>query len=165
MSALYEISRTYLDFMDAVEAGDIPEEAVKDTLDGIADEFGQKAGNIACLVKSLEADAKAIKAEAAALTERRSAKERAAERLRRYLSDSMQQMQLDRLETPRCLVSFRKSSSVQIADEEDFKQRHPEFCKRVVTVEIMKANVREALKTGLDISGAELAQNRCIQIK
>ena len=40
---LYEIADTYRAFMAAVDAGEIPEDAVVDTLDGIEGEFEAKA--------------------------------------------------------------------------------------------------------------------------
>ena len=46
---LYEIAAEYQAFLDAVEAGEIPEEAIGDTLDGIVGEFDQKADNIAAI--------------------------------------------------------------------------------------------------------------------
>ena len=60
---LYEISSQYNQFLQAVENGDIPIEAVSDTLEAIEGEFEDKADNIACLIKNKEAEMLAIKAE------------------------------------------------------------------------------------------------------
>ena len=60
---LYEIKNTYLDFLARMESGEIPEEAVQDTLEGLEGVFEEKADNIACLIKTLNAEASAIKTE------------------------------------------------------------------------------------------------------
>lgn len=61
---LYEISENYRAFMAAVDAGEIPEDAVADTLDGIEGAFDDKADAIACLIKELRLEAAGIKTEA-----------------------------------------------------------------------------------------------------
>ena len=53
---LYEINQTYQEFFDKVESGEIPEEAVSDTLESLDGEFEDKADNIACYIKSLLSD-------------------------------------------------------------------------------------------------------------
>ena len=87
---LYEIAAEYQAFLDAVEAGEIPEEAIGDTLDGIVGEFDQKADNIACAIKGYMAEADALKKEEGALRDRRDSKMRKADQMKHYLSEQMQ---------------------------------------------------------------------------
>lgn len=164
-TTLYELSAEYAAFLAAVEDGEIPEEAIADTLEGLSGEFAQKADNIACIIKELEARAAAIKEEAARLSERQAAATRQAQSLKRYLSDAMQRIDLKRLETPRNALSFRRSTSVYIPDEEGFKQRHMELCRQEVRVTIPKKEIGDRLKAGEQIEGAELRENRNLQIK
>ena len=89
---LYEIAKEYQAFLDAVEAGEIPEEAIGDTLDGIVGEFDQKADNIACAIKGYMAEADALKKEEGALRDRRDSKMRKADQMKHYLSEQMQKM-------------------------------------------------------------------------
>ena len=56
---LYEIAQDYQIFLEQIEAGEIPEEAVEDTLDSMAGEFREKADQIACVIKNLRAEAAA----------------------------------------------------------------------------------------------------------
>ena len=135
---LYEIAKEYQAFLDAVEAGEIPEEAIGDTLDGIVGEFDQKADNIACAIKGYVAEADALKKEEGALRDRRDSKMRKADQMKHYLSEQMQKMGKKKLETERNLLSFRRSTALVIEDEEDFKRRHGDLCKREVVVNIPK---------------------------
>lgn len=162
---LYEIAKEYQAFLDAVEAGDIPEEAIGDTLDGIVGEFDQKADNIACAIKGYMAEAEAIKKEEGALRERRDSKMRKVDQMKHYLSEQMQKMGKKKLETERNLLSFRKSTALIIENEEDFKQRHGDLCKREVVVSIPKKEITDRLKAGEEISGAVLQERQNLQIK
>lgn len=165
MTTLYELSAEYAAFLAAIEAGEIPEEAIADTLEGIAGEFSQKADNVACIIKEMEARAAAIKEEAARLCERQAVATRQAHNLKRYLSDAMQRTGLKKLETPRNALSFRRSTSVYIPDEEGFKQRHIELCRQEVRVTIPKKEIGERLRAGEQIEGAELRESQNLQIK
>lgn len=82
---LYEINQTRLDFLSRIESGEIPEEAIADTLEALDGEFDDKADDIACYIKSLLSEKQAIKAEADALLERAAAKQGKADSLTNYL--------------------------------------------------------------------------------
>lgn len=162
---LYEISNTYLEFMQAVEAGEIPDEAIADTLESINGEFENKADNIACVIKSLLADAEAIKAEEKILKERRETKQRHVDSLKHYLSESMKHTGKSKIETARNCLSFRKSTSLSIIDEESFKKKHRDLCKIEEKVTIPKSDITKLIKSGQEITGAELVEKQNLQIK
>lgn len=164
-TTLYTLSAEYAAFLAAVEAGEIPEEAIADTLEGIAGEFSHKADNIACIIKELNAQAVAIKEEADRLSERKAAAVRRAESLKRYLADAMQRTGMNKLETPRNALSFRRSTSVYIPDEEGFKQRNAELCRQEIRLSIPKKEIGERLRAGEQIEGAELRESHNLQIK
>ena len=87
--ALYEIGQAYQYFLEQVEAGEVPEEAINDTLSGIEGDFKEKADNIACMIKNLERFIDAIKMEEKSLYTRRKSKENQVQRLKNYLMNSM----------------------------------------------------------------------------
>ena len=60
---LYEIANDYLALLQAIDEGEIPEEAIADTLEAIEGEIEFKADNLACVLKTLNAEVSAIKAE------------------------------------------------------------------------------------------------------
>lgn len=123
-------------------------------------ERNTKMENVALYIKGLESDAAAIRAEEKSLADRRAVKERKAERLRDYLKRSMQTFGDTRIETPRCVVSFRKSEAVEIDDEELIPQSWITYKKSVD-----KAGIKKALKAGEFVHGAQLVERQNLQIK
>lgn len=162
---LYEISAAYNDFLNMVESGEIPEEAIADTLESLEGDLREKADNIACMIKNLFAEAEAIKKEQETLSARVKSKLSKAEGMKAYLSRAMQETGMMKLETPRNALSFRRSMSLFIQDEEDFKQKHADLCKREVKVTIPKAEITKLIKDGREIDGAELRENMNLQVK
>lgn len=163
---LYEIAKEYLSFMQAIDNDEIPEEAIADTLEAITGEIEIKADNIACILKNLDADMTAIRAEEIKLAERRKAKERTHERLKQYLSDTLQAIGVDKVETARNKISFRKSDVVEVAD--GFIEWAAEKRDDLLTYAQPKANltaIKKLLKDGEEIAGAQLITKQNIQIK
>jgi hypothetical protein len=165
---LYELENDYLALMQAIDDEEIPEDAIADTLEAIKGEIEVKADNIACLLKNIEADMLAIKAEEIRLAERRKTKEKAHERLKQYLSDVLQRMSIDKVETARNKITFRKSESVEMLDEEAFIKWAQDNRDDLLTFSAPKANkteIKKALKVGTEIVGAQLISKNNIQIK
>ena len=165
---LYEIANDYLALLNAIDEGEIPEEAIADTLEAITGEIETKADNIACLLKSIDADVVAIKAEEARLAERRKAKEKSAERIKQYLADTLQRTGIDKVETARNKISFRKSESVEVLDESAFIKWALGIRDDLLTFtdpKVNKTEVKKALKSGDEIIGAQLVSKQNIQIK
>jgi hypothetical protein len=164
---LYELANDYLALLDAIDNGEIPEEAIADTLESITACIEDKADSIACLLKSLDADCIAIKAEEARLAERRKAKERAHERMKQYLSETLQRAGLDKIETARNRITFRKSETVEIVEEVFIKwaQMHRDDLLTYAEPKANKTEIKKALKSGAEIAGAELRINQNIQIR
>jgi len=168
---LYEINQTYQEFFDKVESGEIPEEAVSDTLESLDGEFEDKADNIACYIKSLLSDAQAIKAESDSLLERAKAKKAKADRLTDYLYQAFKVRGKDKLETTRNVLKIRKSPpAVQIDDEAafiDWAQGWEETTPftTIHKPTINKAAIKEALKAGEEIPHAKLVSGEKLTIK
>lgn len=162
---IYELAGQYEDFARMVEDGDIPDEAIADTFALLDAEFDDKADALACIIKELGAEAEAIKAQETALKERRQRKESRAEYLRGLLGESMKRLDKAKIETSRNVISFRKSTALVIADEEDFKQRHRDLCQVEEVVKIPKKDITDRLKAGEEISGATLETRKNLQIK
>ena len=68
-------------------------------------------------IKNLTAFVGNVKAEEAALAERRKTAEKRVERLKDLLASSMLSVGRDKVETARTKIGFRKSTQVQIDDE------------------------------------------------
>jgi len=163
---LYEISQDYINFMTQLENGDIPEIAVNDTLQAIQGDFNSKADNIACLIKSLTADAIAIKKERDKLYEREKTKKAQAERLSKYLLQEMQAINKNKLETPRNVISLRKSKSIKV--DENFIDWAKGNNADLLTFKEPSANksaIKDLIKSGQEVPYCKLIENQNLTIK
>ena len=174
---LYELTNDFAQlfeqFDEISELGDDTEEyqqAWFDTISGIEEEFEVKAEQIAAYVKALKAEAEALKAEEAFLAKRRKTKEKQAERLKKYLLESMQAIGRKKIDRPMAVLSVRTCpESVRFGDEKAFidacmNSGHDEFL-RYKTPEIDRSAVKEALQHGEKVEGAYLARDQRIDIK
>ena len=145
-------------FMNCVD----PEtgEVIGDTaeLDALQIEMDEKVENIACLIKNLKAEEEAIQNEERKLKSRRQACENHAEWLRRYLANSLQG---EKFKSARVSISWRKSQAVEV---EDVWKLPAEFI-RMADPEHKKTEIKEALKAGIEVPGAELVDNLNMTIR
>lgn len=141
-------------------------------------ELDKKIENICCYIKNLESDMEEIKNEQAQLMKRRKQKENKVNALKKYLDNYFKYSQPDyfqdetgeikfhKFETPKCVVSYRKSDSVNITDVNKIPQ---EYIKdRVLTEnDINKTEIKKYLTKHENetIEGAELLHNKNISIK
>jgi len=170
MASLYEINQTYKDFLDQIASGEIPEEAIADTLEALDGEFDSKADDVACYIKSLLSDAQAIKSEQDNLSERAQIIKHKADRLTDYLYQEFRARGKDKLETPRNILKIRKNPpSVQIDDEAAFiKWAKTQKDTDMLTVKdpiINKTAVKSALKAGNKVPHAQLVAGEKLSIK
>ena len=166
---LYEISADYQLLIEAIENGDIPEEALIDTLESFTALLEDKADNIACIIKELTAEAEAIKAEEDRLAERRKRKLKRAERLTEYLAECLTNAGRAKIETARNVISFRKTPGKVVIDNEDAFTvwaygNRPELLN-FNNPTINKTAVKMALADGEQIEGAHIESKLNIQIK
>ena len=165
---LYEITSEYQMFLEALENGEIPEEAISDTLESITGLIEEKADNIACIIKNLDAEKEAIKAEENRLAERRKTKENEIKRLKKYLSDELLKVGCAEIETARNKISFRKSQKVVVDNEAEFIEWAIKYNDVFLTYknpDINKTAIGNALKSGAEIDGVRLEESQNIQIK
>ena len=166
---LYELMSEYQSFMSAVESGDIPEEAIADTLEGIEGDLTEKIDNIACLIKTLDAEEAAIKAEEDRLAQRRKVKANARERIKTYLSDILVAMGKTEFETARNKITFRKTpGKVVFANEKAFIEWAAENDDSLLTYgkpTVNKTAVKLAIESGKHINGAEIVVGQSMQLK
>lgn len=164
---LYELAANYQSFINAVESGEIPEDAIADTLESITATLEEKADNTACVIKNMTAEIFALRAEERKLAERRRIKENQVERLREYLSNALIQSGHTKIETARNKISFRKSESVKIDDESAFIEWAMKDNDEYLTYKeptINKTAIKKALADGKEVKGAYIEQRQGLQI-
>ena len=153
---LYEIDRSIEELIDP-ETGEI---ADYEAFEQLQMDRAAKIENVALWVKDLDAEAKAIREEEKALSERRKSAENKAEKLREYLRLALNG---EKFQTAKVAVGYRKSTGVFIDDEVAFLRDHPEYAR--IKTEIDKAAVKDELKKGTEVSGAVLEERINMQIR
>lgn len=153
---LYELDDAILDCVDT-ETGDIVD---IEKLEALEMERNTKISNIACWIKNLEANAEAIKAEKKNLEKRQKTCENQASRLREYLQGYLAGA---KFEDARCVISYRSSTSTEIAEGLDVNTL-PDECKKI-TITPNKDAIKAALMLGEVIEGCKLIQKSNMQIK
>lgn len=157
MATLYELTGQFLDIYNM----DLDDETKADTLESIDwnSDYEEKVENYIKVIKNTEADIEARKNEIKRLTELNRADERKNERLKEVLKESMDLTGHDRVDTKLFKVSFRKSEAVEVDD-----LLLPEAYK-VATYKPDKKRLKEDLKNGLEILGAELVERKNLSIR
>lgn len=161
MATLYELNR---DLQTVLDGGLVFDEETGEVLFDASDleklkaSYEEKLEGCGLYIKNLESDAKAIRAEEQALAARRRAIEAKAKRLREYvllhLGDE------EKLQTPRLVMSARYAEAVRIDDDAELADQ---WCR--IKREPNKTAIKDALKAGEKIAGAEIIRNRSLQLK
>lgn len=159
---LYEIKNEYIELLESIEYDAETGEMINaDRVEEIEGEFKDKAEAIACYIKDLEAEAEAIKAEQKKRMAKATAKLNKAEYLKGYLKDTMLALEMNKFETDKCEVKFRKSQSVNILNEELIPM---DFKKEEITYKVDKTAIKNFIKDGGEVRGAVLETKQNIQI-
>lgn len=162
---LYEIANNYRRVLDMVKEGEIPEEAIVDTIEMIEGELNEKMDAIICVYKELIAEEAAIKVEAAALKYRAEDKAKAASRLLEYVQNQMQKMDVKKIETSKNEISIKKKPpKVVIGDAERLYALRPDLFV-VKTPEPSKTAISALLKMGEEVPECWLEQTYRVAVK
>lgn len=148
------------------DEGEFDEEGFLQCVADLQAEQNEKLENIACWVKDLLADAKALRDEEKSLAARRQAKEKKAASLKHYLQDFMEYKEMDGFETTKCRISFRKSTKLDVTDNDKVKawaEQHDLL--RYKEPELMKTEITKLLKDGEEIEGCRLIEVKNLQLK
>lgn len=174
MANLYEIS----DKLDVlineafdIETGELYE--TQEELDKAIDEceldLDTKIENIGCFIKNLEADIDMLKKEEDNLKKRRKSAENKIEGLKKYLNGyltAVYPIDADRakwkFKTPRVVLGYRKSSSVEVPDIEKLDKN---FIKVKTEVSADKTAIKNAIKDGQEVKGAFIKENINLNVR
>lgn len=155
---LYELSLAFQE----VQNMDLDPEVMKDTLDSIEDAIENKAENIAKLIRNLESDVSAYKEEEERLKTKRQATENKVKWLKTYLEDNMKMTGKTKFKSGMFNFSIQKNpASVNITDEKIIPGEFliPQQPK------VDKTSLKEILKRGIEVPGAELKQTEGLRIR
>ena len=158
MASLYEIDEAIRNFEFEIdeETGEILN---PHGLDDLQMERDKKIENIGLYIKSLEAEKEAVKHEKENFAAREKTIGNKIDRLKDYL---MYALEGQSFRTPRLIVGYRSSESVEISDEFLIPD---EYCNFNVVRKPDKTLLKKSLKQGKEIMGATLVEKSNIQVK
>lgn len=155
---LFDINKAILEFDYEIdeETGEIMNAEALDALQLARED---KIEGVGLWIKNLQAEAEAVKKEKDAMAERQRRLEKKAESLKDYLAYALQG---EKFSTPRIAMSWRKSESVLIPDEALLDDR---FVNITMIKKPDKKLIKDTLKAGREVPGAELVTKQNLQIK
>ncbi len=168
--SIYSITQELVSLVEMIEAGEIPEEAIDDTLESVTKEWEAKADDLFALIKNLRAECEMIRIEERELAKRRRVKENFEKRLSLALARAMQAVGRSKYESPRHRVTFRQSKAVEVLDAEKFISYARRHAKGAFTVEKVVTLNKDEIKKLLEdeskrVPGVRLEVRQNIQIK
>jgi len=165
MPTLYELTSKYktlesyvIEVAESDEGTDVDSmQALIDTLDSIDDMIENKTENIIKLIKNIEGDVTAYKAEEDRLAKRRKAMENRIKGLKEYMQSMMMLAGKDKIKANVFNVRLQKSNpSVLITDPSkvpaEFREKQED--------KILNAEILKRLKNNEKVEGAELAPEK-----
>ena len=157
---LYELTDSYLKVLELIENG---EEGLEDTLESLNDTIELKADGYARIIRNLEANAVALKTEIDRLTNRRRSIENSIDRLKENLKNAMIATGKEKIKTDLFNVTVVNNPvAVNVIDEKLIPEK---YFKVEIIRKLDKLSLRDAIKNGEEIQGAELTQGKGLRIK
>lgn len=155
---LFEIDKAIADFEWEIdpETGEVLN---PHGLDDLQMERNQKCENIALLIKNKEAEMNAVAEQEKTFASRKKSLGNEIDRLKDYLAYALGG---EKFKTDRVVVSYRKSESVKIDDDYAIPDK---WCELSVLKKPNKKLIKDALKKGEHIAGAELIEKTNISVK
>ncbi|ELC8464938.1 siphovirus Gp157 family protein [Clostridium perfringens] len=163
---LYELTQNYRNLESLLdnlgEQEGLTVEMIHGALGQVEDDINIKIENTCKVIKEIEADSIGIDEEIKRLSALKKQKENTVKKLKEYVEFKMNGIGLTKVEGKLFKILFRKSKVVKVIDETKIPK---EFIKIKTTETISKTDLGKALKNGEIIEGAELVENKSLQIK
>ena len=159
---LHEIPAALAGMLDLIQVDEETGEIEPATLESVQIASEEKIIATAMYIRRLDALNKATKETIQDLQERVRADGKRIEALKWLMTKAMDSLQYTEVKSPEVTLRFRKSSSVEITDSELLPEQ---FLKKKTVVEPDKTAIKNALKAGEKIQGAQLVESRNLQIK
>jgi len=126
------------------------------------DNFHSKSENYAYITKQFDGEMDMIDNEIKRLQQAKKSREKTIQRLKDTIELAMLTFDVNKIETPLIKISFRNSESVEVSDVNDLPN---EFKTIKLTETPDKYKIKDALKSGVFISGCSIKTNRNLQIR
>lgn len=164
MSNIYELTQDYLIISEMMENPELDPEFLADTMEAVEGALEIKAENYAKVMKNLEGDVTALKAEETRLSEKRKAIENNIKNMKVALQSMMTITGKTKFKTDLFSFGIQKNAPSVVIDT-DINNLPTEFLK-FREPEVDKTKLKEALKNGEDLEGlAHLEQSESLRIR
>lgn len=158
---LYKMTTEYLELLALLEDPDVSEETIRDTLTMVLEDIGDKVEDYGKVLKQMEADRDALKAEKMRLAARQQAIENGIERLRDGIKSAMLITNQKKLKTG--LFTFGLTTRKKLVLDVDEEAVPWEFAK--VTVKPDTKKITEAMNKGDDIDWAHFEEAESLTVR
>lgn len=162
---LYELAAEYQAVLDEVaDAEGVLDEDLEARLDAIAGSLADKVDSCCAVVRTLEAEASALKAEEARLAARRKTLANETARLVEYVGTCLRQAEVRKVRGARFTASLAKTpGKVALTVPED---QVPElFAPRQTVIKVDRRAIADALKAGEELGFAHLEVGERVAIR
>lgn len=144
------------------ETGEIDEQKAAELINSYQADLDHKIESIGLFILELKSKDKEYKEYIESVKKRQDRNKKKLESLEKYLTNYMEQSEVNKFETKKIDIRFRKSSSCNVLDSE----KVPSQYKHIETTEkVDKAQILKDLRSGNTVDGCELVENKSIQIK
>ena len=155
---------------DPVEYRRMMTDALLDTLDAVDGEMEDKLANCGAFIKQLSAESDALDAEIKSLRYRSAAKKREIDSFKVYMMACMENADVKKIDQPLAKLTIRQNAeSVEVADEKNFidwaMTHDRDDLLRYSMPDINKTAIKDALRSGAEIPGAQLVRTKSLIIK
>lgn len=158
---LHEITEAMIELQNIADNDELDDEILRDTFEGLDGAFEDKADQWARFIKDEEAEIDAIDNEIERLKAKKERKKKTVDKMRLNLSGYMRAANKTKFKTVLYNFGFRKSQAVEIVNEEDL----PEWALIEQPPKVSKTEIKERLKAGETVPGAQLVENESLQIR
>ena len=160
---LYKIEQEYLSIIESIIENDGEISLEQETaLEINKENLEKKAICYSHIIKDLDSDISIIESEIKRLQGLKQARNKTIDKLKTNISNAMQIYSIDKIESPLMKISFRKSESIEIENQDLLDLDYIES-KLVTTPN--KAKIKKALESGEIVIGARIKHNLNLQIK
>lgn len=156
---LYEMTKTANYLYRLLEDGEIDEQTVADSLEGLG--VGDKLEDYCKVIRQFEADAEAYKAEKDRFAEKQKKAEKSIQRLTKAVKNYMAATGKDKQKCGVFDIKLSTSKKVEIVDD----VKIPEVYLKPQPAKVDVAAIRAVLMNGGEVAGAVLQTNTNINIK
>lgn len=165
MATLYELTAELRNLYEAAVDPEFDRESLDQMLSIVNEDFEAKAEGYGKLIRQLDADVTALKAERDRLNERIKIAENARDRMKKALFESMKATDKKKFKTALFTFSVRSTPpSVHILEGADINSVLP-FYVTYKEPEWNKTAIKEALKNGEKLEFAELVSGETLSIR